>query len=255
MNRVINNFLPWLVALLVLAGLELLLAKPQWFYYLGGLLVLIIVISLWQLTNRKLFQANFWNFLITPLLLLLGGIALLFFIDHLVWRQVIIIILSSCYILLLYNITTYLHWPTSYQPYSLGNILSYLNLAVIFLIFSSLSNLAIFLNPPLWLQSAIALIVIFLLNYEEQWIKKIPWSQAWIFILSNTILILEFFLVTHFWPTSSYVKASIITLIYYLFNGLSSYYLIPGGERKIIKRYLIFTLGLSIIILITSRWV
>ncbi len=92
------------------------------------------------------------------------------------------------------------------------------------------------------------------LFYQAIWINKITWLKSWSYILINSLVIAEFFLVISFLPTSFYVNGIILATVYYFILGLSRSYLLDKFEKKIIKKYIAVVLIVLIIVLGTARW-
>lgn len=249
-----NKILPFLSAVLIVVVLEVWLAKPQMIYYAAGSLLLIVIISIWQITGRGFFKKTFWNFLFTPLLLVASGFILFLLLESVVVKQIFIFGLSLIFYLITYNIRSFLYQAESYQPYALENIYSYVNLLTSFMFYASFFGLYLFLDIPYWLTTIITFLVSLMLIYRTLWANKIEWSQGWLYIIAGGFVLAESFWVISFVPLSYFVAAFILMIIYYLVFSFIRDHLLGKINPRSIKKYIIVSIVSLAVVLITSQW-
>lgn len=249
-----NRFIPSLASLLIFIFLELLLKAPKQIYWLAPLCLVIIVLSIWHLTGRNFFTQKFWQFIITPLLLLASGILFLVFLEGYWLKQFYLLGLATLIWLFLTVVFFRFYTPLKYQIHSLENISSHLNLITVFLVTSSFFSLIIFLAIPFWVLLISFCLVFILLNYQLVWSSGVNLSRGWLYLGVITLVSAEIFWATSFLPVSIYVSSLIITLCYYLLAGLTRNWFLEIWEGKVIRRYLLISLVSLIVILATAKW-
>lgn len=250
----LNRTITFLTPVLVFAAFEILFIKTSLIWILAGAIQLILFIVIWQLTGRKLKSLQFWNFLITPHLFLLISWFFTIFLESRMLLHIVAVLSAVVIGIFLEETYVYFNLPKKYYPYSLENISNYINLITIFLLFSSLYSLIVFLNFSTWYLSVIVMTITFLLAYQTTWINKISFSKSWLFIIVITLLMTELFSVISFLPTSFYVNGIVLTVCYYIIVGLSRYFLLEQLESKSTKRYLVIGIVAIIIAIVTAQW-
>jgi len=249
-----NKILPFLSAVLIVVAFEVWFAKPQMIYYVAGSLLLIVIISIWQITGRGLFKKTFWNFLFTPLLLVVSGFILFLLLESIAIKHIFIFGLSLVFYFIMYNIRSFLYQTESYQPYALENIYSYVNLLTSFMFYASFFGLYLFLDIPYWLTTIITFLVSLMLVYRTLWVNKIEWSQGWLYIIASGFVLAESFWVISFVPISYLVAAFILMIIYYLVLSFIRDHLLGKINSKSIKKYITVSVISLAAVLITSQW-
>ncbi|OGY44903.1 MAG: hypothetical protein A2729_03935 [Candidatus Buchananbacteria bacterium RIFCSPHIGHO2_01_FULL_39_14] len=250
----LNHFIPVFTPILILILIEILLQKPRQIYWLVPFACFLIILSLFQLTGKKIKNEKFWRYLITPILFFLSGTTFFVFLDGIYFRQGVAIALVIALAVYLEVIFLWFCERLKYQAHSLENISVHLNLVTIFLTASSLVGLVIFIGLPLWLMIIIFVFFVTLLNYELIWSSGVAPKLGWLYSLVITLAMTEIFWAVNFLPTSVYVDGLIISLSYYLITGLARNWLIGVKEKKVIKRYLFVSLICLLIVFLTAKW-
>lgn len=253
----INRILVWLSAAAVLGTLEFLLivGQPYQLYLVIAILNAIVIITIWQLTGRQLRKGAFWNFAITPVAVVNSGWIFLTFLEG-EWPKQLAVIITTVAVWVFLKVTfLYFSFRPKYQVHALENISSYLNLIAIFLFNSDLFNLMILLDVALWQAVIASLLLAGALSYQLFWVSDIGTWTAWRFIAVITLVTGELFLAVSFLPTSVYVNGLLITLGYYTMTGLARNWLLNIRERQVTRRYLLISLSVLVIILLTAKWI
>lgn len=252
--KIFNRVIPALSAIIIFILLEKLFQSPKQIYWITFAVVAFSILSIWQLTDRKLLNKKFWQFIITPVLLLTSGILFLSFLEGVIIRQIFLVILVGAIWTYLEVIYLWLHFRPKYQPHSLENISTHLNLLTIFLTASGLYSLIIFFGLSLWALIIIFAIIATLLTHQMVWASGATLKSAWPYVLVISIVTLQVFMVVSLLPTSIYVSGLLVTLTYYVMTGISRNWLLDIKDNKVIQRYLIISSIFFILILLTAKW-
>lgn len=252
--KIFNRAIPAFSAIIIFILLEKLFQTPKQIYWITFVVIIFSILSIWQLTDRKLLNKKFWQFIITPVLLLASGILFLSFLEGAIIRQIFLVILVGAIWTYLEVIYLWLHFRPKYQPHSLENISTHLNLLTIFLTASGLYSLIIFFGLSLWALIIIFAIISILLTHQMVWASGATLKSEWPYVLVISISVLQVFIVVSFLPTSIYVNGLLVTLVYYVMTGISRNWLLDIKDNKVIQRYLIISSIFFILILLTAKW-
>ena len=250
----INRLVPVLSAFTLLVLFWLALIVPAWLFSLIGLSLVIVIVSTWWITGRRIFKSKFWNFLISPLIFILAGWLFTIFLDNNRGRSLVLLAIIFFYWLFFEVVYHYLYRRPRYQAHSLGNISSYLNTLSIFLLTSGFFNLVIFLEFPFWPLAVILPMVVGLLTHQLLWANEIPIATSRPYSLIISFIITELYLAIILLPTSVYVNGFILTVGYYIMSGLAKNWLLSIRDKSVFARYLTIGFILFIIILVSAKW-
>lgn len=250
----LNRLIPAVVSLAVFILLQQLVDQPKNIFSITLLIFLAAAVSIWQLSGRKIFDKKFWQFIITPEILLMTGILFLSFLEGNIFKQAFIYaVVAANWIF--YEVAYYWFFSRpKYQPHALENISTHINLISIFLLASSLFSLVIYFNLPPWGISLIFIAVSLLLTYQLVWASGSTISSAWIYILVVALVTFEIFYAVRFLPTSFYVSGMLVTIGYYFMSGLTRNYLLDIKDSTVMKRYAIISISALVIIVLTAKW-
>ncbi len=246
-------YFAYLYGLLTLIGLEFSLFKPTFFIWLTPIIILTNIFFIW-LAVRSKFSINFWNFLISPFLFLVGGIIFISFSDNWLIKHLSVLFLTLGNTIFIYWLIIHSYHKYKYKKHSLSNISRVINISTIFFWFTNFSNFNAFLRLPTWNLILLSTIISYFVIYQFFSINKIKWSATKIFVLILTGIIIEFFYVLTWLPLLSMVKAILITSIYYFLTGLAKHYLESTLAKTVYLRYSLITAFIWLIILLTARW-
>ncbi|MDD5341630.1 MAG: hypothetical protein PHC97_04335 [Patescibacteria group bacterium] len=250
-KRLTTFFIP----LLALIGLELIFFDIDLIYYLGPLLLLILLYSIKFISDRRIFGRQYWDFSILPLLLFINLTFTLFIISSILFRHVLILAFSVTLFFYLENIFYSRFYEEKYQRETFENFSLFLNLSVFFLTAVNLNAIGIFLNAPFWLVSLILILVNSLLGIQLFWSNKITNKFRFAYLLVLNLIALEFFWCINFLPANFYVNSAVITILYYFIWEIFKARLNEKLEAKLIWRYAVLTVILMLLLILTSRWI
>lgn len=256
------RFLPILSAIITTVTKLLVFWYPSFLIYSIEIDLVIITATIFLMLGRsynefirkKLFR-HIFLYLIIPALLSISVSLFLIFLNQASIYYISLLFYTFLIFIFLENIFIYLYYPPKYNLGSLENISMYLSLLIIFLLFSSIFGLIIFVKIKIWPTVLISGIVTIFLVKFQMFINKINSVNQWLFIFTITLIIVELFSIILILPTSIYVNGLLLTSIFYILTGLSKEYLLQDLEKKVIIKYITITLILLTLTLITARWV
>jgi len=243
-------------SIIVIGGLfEFLLWKPEWYYVFISLLEILIISLLFWLSWKKIEIKEACSLIITPFFFLGFSFVFIFFMEGSLLEQLVILTIVFLWWTFIENVFLFFYQPVRYQPYSLENITSYLNLITVFLVSSSLHSFIIFLG----FSGALSLLLIFLITLllvlQMIVINKISIKKNFGLIITLALMIAELFWVTKFLPSSYLVNGLIIAISYYLLTGIISHWFLESLDKKVLKRYLGISGTLFLLIVLSARWI
>jgi hypothetical protein len=250
----VKKLLVYFCPILIFIGLELFSYDLSYIYYLSGLTLFILFLSLKLLIRAKLFSRDFWGLAILPLLLLVATIGVLLLVTSGIAEHLIIIFLALILAVYLENIFTYFYNQSLYQPFSFENLAAFFDLIIFVLVVIDLTAFNVFLNLPVWLLSLICLLVLTILIDQALWVNKINNDLKYIYLLIVDLIILEFYWAMSFLPSNFYANSIIISLVFYLTWGLFKAKLTDRLNKNVFFSYVGISLTLLFIIVITSHW-
>jgi hypothetical protein len=244
----------FLCPLLIFISLELIFINLKHIYYLLAAITLFLIFIFKYLIKERFFSRDFWYLVILPLLLFYATVAFLLLLNSDFSKHVIIALFSLILGVYLENIFLFFYYPLKYIPNSQENLAVFISLLIFFLLAIDLNSFNIFLNLPLWLLSLILILVVSILILQAFWSNKIKTELRFIYLMVINIIILEVFWALTFLPANFYISSIILTILFYLIWGVFKAQLIQQLEKKLIRRYLIITLILLILVIFTSNW-
>ncbi len=250
----IHRLTPFLLVLLVALGFASILYSWLPVILTPVITVVLFSLLLGRLLSWDIHSFQFWHFLGTPVLYLLSAFfALLFFEERgLIWAlggvSVFLIFLFSEFVF------EFVHLPTKYQPNSLEYVSLILNILTIFFASTVGFGLRLLLNTPLVLLGIIFFALSLFLIYSTLWVSKVEFVRAKPYAIAGSILTTELFLALSYLPSGFYSNAAIITILFYAFLGLTRGQATHKLSKTVLRRYLLISLVLLIMIVATSKW-
>lgn len=250
----IKKLIPIILPILFFIGFELIFQAPERFWNIIIPLYVILLISIFLIFYKKYSIKSGLNFLVTPVLLFTGTILFLAFLENLLLKHLILLILSFILGSLLHNIFVFINQTQKYQAYSLENLIDYTTLIIAFLFFSSFYVLLTFLNIPVWKLCLLVFALSILMYHQLLWVNKISMRRGWIYIFISTLIISEMFWTLSFLPTSYFINALVLTLIYYVIVGIGKLHLLDHLEFKTARKYIVIAIIGLVLTLSTAKW-
>ncbi|MBN1778948.1 MAG: hypothetical protein JW816_01890 [Candidatus Buchananbacteria bacterium] len=253
--NLLNRLSVWISSLLFLSFFWLVLVQAELFYWLSVLSLVILFLTIWQLTGRQIRKSQFWFLSISPTIFLFSAWLFFLFVEGRWLRYFYGLVFTFFLFIFLQIIYLYLHRRPKYEAYALENISNYLNVFAVFLLFSGFFGLQLFLNFNIWSILLLGGVALFLLTFELFYVSNLSFTKSRLAILIIILVSLEVCLAVNYLPTSIYVDSLIVTLTYYLMSGLARNWLLNIKEKRVIIRYVIITLVCLVLILFSAKWV
>ncbi len=241
-----------LVASLGFAGLFLGWLPPVW-CVVATLLPLAFFYG--RLLHWHIRTFQFWHFFGTPMLYLLAVFGMIFLFEE----QMMGIVLAALSVLFAVLFAEYIfqftHLPSQYQPYSIEYLSLLLNVLTIFFLSSVGYGTNLLIQMPLWILAPIFFLLSLFVQYGTLWVSKADDAHAKPYAIAGAFLTTEFFVAFAFLPSGLYTNAALITLLFYLFLGLTRAHAHHKLSTKVIARYVITAAILFLIIVASTAWV
>lgn len=249
-----NRILPLLIPVLVLFFLEFFFINPKMIYVMTVLIVLSIFFVTRQFARHSDVSNDWWNFMILPTVFSLSLITYSTIITSGALVHIFFIGLVIFLYLYFRSIYYYLLQPKFYKDYSLENISAYANFLVVFMASASAYGLESFLNIPVWILIMFLLAIIALVLYQSFWVNGIDMRQGFIYIMIGCLVLVELAWSISFLPLNFNISGVVLAICFYLFQSLVKLYLQDILDYKLVKKYLFFSGGSILLILLTARW-
>ncbi|MBI5037084.1 MAG: hypothetical protein HZC01_00020 [Candidatus Kerfeldbacteria bacterium] len=250
-----NRFVPYISAILIASTFAIWSIRPTWIVGVGITFLLIAFGSVWSLTHEQSGDTHFFQFITTPLALIICATCFFVFIDNDVVRWIFVGGISIIFTLLLKNIFSFLHQTEKYQPYALENIYSYSNLLALFLLYGSAFGANILIGWRFWPLFLIILFASGFLYSRTLWSYKISWKAGRFFTLIAGLTMAELAYVLSFLPVSYVVSAITVTCAYYLFMNISKDYLKDSLSASGVRAYVLIAGGIILAVFLTTKWI
>jgi len=246
-------FSAYIYGLVILFGLQVGIINPAFFGWAIGGTMLFNFIFVW-LAARAKWNANFWNFLISPFLFLLAGFLFLGFSNNIIIREGIVLFLAVGSAAFTQQLIILTFHKYQYKNHSLSTISKILNTTTVFFWFSGMFSLHALIKMPFWMILGATTAVIYLLTYQFFIINKIKSTASLWFVPVITLTTAELFWAVSWLPNLADAKAALVTGVYYFLTGLSQHFLNATLNKKTYWRYGVAVTVLWLTILLTARW-
>jgi len=242
---------------------EIWLGQPLAIVEAFCLTILVIALAIWYLTLRPLavsqlqssfHRREFWRFSLSPLFFVVAIFGFLVILESTWWQQVLVWLSAVVILATLQNLFDRFYRGASYSARSFEIISNNINTLSIFVLTTVLYSLIVFLNWAVYVVAILLLACCILLFYQSMWIAGLKLGQSWLFILIDSLVMIELFWVLNFLPNTFYIKALVLTVVYYSVINLSRNWLLKILQPEMIKRYLIVSLSILVLVLATAQW-
>jgi hypothetical protein len=240
--------------ILILGFFELLLFKPDWFFFIILFLEATVILTIIGLAWKKIELQEVWQFLIPPVFLVGASYVILFFIEGVLYTQFFIVFVVFLLWNFIENTFLFLYQPVRYQPYALENISAYVNLITVFCIGASFHSSILFLGTSGAISTVFIFLVTFILIMQMLWINKIVIKGNYFVTGVIALIVAEMFWATIFLPSSYLVNGIVIAISYYFLVGIFRYWLLKSLDKKVFKRYIIISVSVFLLVAVTARW-
>ncbi len=251
------RILPLITPIIILFLLECFVIFPSFFYISLVFINLIILHTVVQLTKQSEIQESWYNFFIFPSFMATSSAVYSIMLTNTwIMQGIFVFIIISIYLYFRQSYY-YLILPKKYKENALENFSSYGNFLIMFFTFSSVYGLQSFLNMPIYLLILFLIPIILIISYQVIWSNQINVQRGVVFILINTLILVELAWTASFLPQSYSTIGLIMAICYYIVTGIVRFSLKENleGIKNKSKQYISFGIICIIIILLTSEWI
>lgn len=247
--------LPILTGCLTFLGLFLISWWQVHIWILLALTVLVVVLGLGMLAGWGADLERWGIIAITPVLFVVAAVAFMLFVQE-TWLLVVISAVTALFIaLFLEHVFRFIFAPGLYQPYALEHTSIVLHIASVYFFTTMFYGLNTFLHVPIWLLALIFFVLAMAYVYETLWVSKIPSATCAHMALLGGWLLVQLFVAISFLPTSFFVNAALISVVFYVFLGVVRARLLQRLSDEVTRRYAFSGAALFALILVTAQWV
>ena len=162
---------------------------------------------------------------------------------------------SFIYLVLLESIFNYLYRTEKILFIELKNVTNYISLILAFLASFCLVYLYVFISFSWWLAIFIYFAIIFIVLSNHFLFYSYNYKANGLYAIIITVVLVEILGVLMWWPTSVYVVATVIAVLFYLLSALASLDLAEKFTRKLVLKYSLFSLLVLAVVLFTAQWI
>lgn len=152
------------------------------------------------------------------------------------------------------NLYLRFHERERYQEYTMGNILSFLSVLIVYLFSAAMFGYGVYIDFPIWISQSFIMGLSFLLTYQVLEHHSVPLQKSWTYLIALTLSLGEFFWIINFLPSSIYVNAYILTVLHYVLLGVARNHLLGILNRSVVLRYMSIALASLAIVFGTAKW-
>ncbi len=249
--RVITILLP----LFSFVGLELIIIKSAWFFYILVAMNVLLVISLYFFLKTSHYYKSFFRVLVLPLFLLNSTVLYISVLTNSSLRQLVNALFLVILFIFLRNLYIYLFKPLKYSLQSLENINFFASFLILFYIMKGVLSLQSFVNIETWQILLLMFVVIFVLLLQLFWFHKIKLKNNFLFSTLLTLSLVEIIYASIFLPQTYSIIALFVAIVFYVIVGLCLFYLKFKLNKRLLKMYIGLFLIALIVIFLSSRWI
>ncbi|MFH1456715.1 MAG: hypothetical protein ABIF17_01215 [Patescibacteria group bacterium] len=250
----LKRLIPFCITILNLVFLEVIIQKPNLIIWLSSCLFISSIFLIFYLVFKKMKSGDLCRFVLSVALIIVTEVASLLFIESLIIKHLLVIVTSG--VLFFYSecLFLFLYFQEKYKAYSLENINNMINLFVFFLAQVTVFALIVFMNLSFLTSILVVLFfscVSLFLSFEN---SKVELKHVWRTVFVGCLLLAEVFFILTWLPFSFYLKALMLTVFYYLFNGVMKLRLTASLDKKQIYKFFFVFVGVWLLCFLTARW-
>lgn len=250
----IHRVSPFVLASALLIGMYFIIFVQKYPVAIAFSIVIFGMIVFARLLRFEIRTFQFWHFVLTPILFLVASLGMIFFLEQELVISGIAIASTALIVLYAEYVFQYIHIPSTYQPYSLEYLSLFLNLLTVFFLSSVGFGSILLLQTSLIAVCVVAFMCFAFVIYGTFWVSKAHDSKIKPYTYGGSILMTELFVAVSFLPSSFYTNAAIMTILFYVFIGLTRAHVLRTLSASVVKRYLIISGVLLIATLLSSQW-
>jgi len=215
----------------------------------------MVIAFFYLVVGKKINQLYFWVMLLPPFWLIVASVSLMVIAEAEIFRWAIAIFTPLVIGFFYRQVYIYNFAPEQYQPYALENLSVSINIFIVFLAASSLFGFRLFLGLSWTMLLGIFVLIVLTLTYQTLWAHKLSHKQMVWWLLSSVALLGQLFIAMGYLPVQYIVSGIIIAIAFYLFIGLNRLVIRQAFRRRLVAQQVILSSVLTLVVLITARWI
>lgn len=251
---IVRRFIP-LISSLVMAGmLEWLIYQPL---LVWGVVAVVCCsgVAASVMVSRSEVRGGRWHFAVLALLYCISVLVFLLLLHQPLLKHVQIISAAIVWWLWLEQLYRFHYQPNQYVPFSVANVTSLVTVLTSFFLISAAFAFKLFLGYPIWAMTVITAGAGFLFTIEMIWSEKLsPW-RYWIMPITIALLTAELFWTLSYLPSSYLVNGFLLTVMLYVIVNLGRFRMKQELQPVIVRRYLLISALVVLLVVATARWV
>lgn len=253
----LHRLTPVATSLLMAAGFWALLSVPRTTIPIVAVILvtlLLVGLMLARLGEWRYKTFAFWYLLGAPVCFLASGFGLLLFLESSLMRLVVALGVVALSWLFGENVFTFLHLPAKYRAYAIEHLSLIMNVLTVFFFAATGFGLILFVQTSVFVLMGICFALATFVICGTLWVSKIDHKKALSYGLVGAVLLTEGFMALSYLPTGYYAGAAWLTLMMYVFVGLMRAHLLDKMTMVVVRRYVLVSGLLLIIVAATTRW-
>ena len=250
----LHRLTSFVVAALVAASYILLFVKDVPALPFVFITTVVIALLMARLLKWEGKSFSFWVFLGVPMFYYLSSLFFYLYLESAALEIILVVIVSLGIWFYLENLFTFYHLPSAYQAYALEYLTLVLYVLSTFFFASGAYAAQLFLQLPVWVPALAVFWVVLGATIAVFWVSKISTETSVRFALWGAFLLTELYVVFAQLPTSFFTNAALLSIMLYVYLGLSRAQALDKLKAEILKRYLGSAAVFTLIILVTARW-
>lgn len=250
----LRRIVPLLAPVVVWALLTAVFNERPWFWPLLALAALFAMGTVLFLVHGRSESRDSAHTILVVLLFLLSSTAFLLFLPVGWFTQAFIVLIALFIGWYLENLFLFWYQTHRYQPNALEHIGSYLHLLTVFMSFSSLFALRVFVNVSFLLLLPAGMLLVTLLVAQSFWMQKSSIVQGRFLFLTQVLVLAELMGALGYLPTTFYVSGLLLTVPYYLMTNLARHHVRGHLDRNVLLRYTVIGAAVLTLTFLTAPW-
>ena len=230
---------------------------PRDFYYLLAAALVVMGFSLWRLFSLSQAGKNFkerFIYLVFSLLLVFTSQALLIMLENSLIKWGIWLLGLILTLWYFNNLFKRLFSQKLFIFHESALLFNLYEAIIVFFAASALFGLRDFIGYHLAYLFLALVVIIFFLVWGNLTVSKLKQGDEWSYALLTTVIAAELFWAIAALSLIFYLKGVVFAFIYLVFLSYRLSVIDPGFSRKYFKYYVIFSLIVVLMILLTAKW-
>jgi hypothetical protein len=246
-----------LLNLILFLLLEAIIFWPSLFYYFLAAINAVLILLSYRLLKKSDSKWSWLNFLILPFLLVNGVLAYMLLLPFDIGiNRVFIQILFVLIIVFTFPYFKYSH-DFAFHPEAenkLAGLSNFYGFLIWFFMFSAIYGLQLFLGLPVWILMMAIFVLVALSVYQNLFVNRLFRKETGIFVIVSGFIMTQLAWCTYYLPFDYVALGLSMALLYYCLINLVRLHISGDWHRGIVRRLLVFSGIILLLIILTARW-